>query len=258
MLFAADIGNSSVSFGVFDGGGTLCLKSKVDAVKTKSADEYAVLFSGILKLYGFDLRQITGCILCSVVPPLTRAVSSAMQKLFGSAPLEVGPGMKTGLNMKIELQTQLGADLVANAVAASARFEAPLAIVDMGTATTFTVIDREGRLEGVIIAPGVRVSMDSLAQYASELPDISIAPPKRLIAKNTQDSMRSGVLYGHAAMVDGLIGGIRRDLNVDRLTVVATGGLAETVLPYCSVRAEYCPDLTLTGLYLLHRKNSCK
>ena len=255
MLFAADIGNSSVSFGVFDETGTLLLKSKVDAVKTKSADEYAVLISGILTLYRFDPSRITHGILCSVVSPLTRAVREALEHLFHITPMEVGPGIKTGLNILIDLQPQLGADLVANAVAATAKYPAPLVIADMGTATTFTVINREGILEGVIICPGVRVSLNALAEYGSELPDTSIAPPKRLIGTNTKDSMRSGVLCGHAAMTDGLIARIRSELKTDELHVIATGGLAGTVLPYCAEPIEYSPDLTLTGLYQLFLKN---
>ena len=255
MLFASDIGNSSISFGVFDDAGVLLLKSKVDAVKTRSADEYAVLFRGILNLYRFDCSGITDGIVCSVVPPLTRTVCSAIQLLFGVPPLEVGPGVKTGLNIKIDLQAQLGADLVANAVAALSQVSAPLAIVDFGTATTFTVINREGILEGVIICPGIRVSLDALARSGAELPDISVAPPRRFIAKNTRDSMRAGVLFGHAAMTDGLIAKIRGTLGADRLRLIATGGYAEAVLPYCAEHAEHLPDLTLTGLYLLFRKN---
>lgn len=258
MLFASDIGNSSISFGVFDDAGELLLKSKVDAVKTGSADEYAVLFRGILDLYGFDCTGITDAMICSVVPSLTRTVCAAIRRLFGVSPLEVGPGVKTGLNIKIDLQAQLGADLAANAVAALSHTSAPLAIVDFGTATTFTVINREGILEGVIICPGVRVSLDALAHSSAELPDISVAPPRRFIAKNTQDSMRAGALYGHAAMTDGLIAKIRSTLGEERLSLIATGGYAEAVLPYCKEAAEHLPDLTLTGLYLLFRKNNRK
>ena len=255
MLFAADIGNSSISFGVFDDGGRLLLKSKVEAVKARSADEYAVLFRDILSLYRFDSANISGGIVCSVVSPLTGTVCAAIGRLFGIRPMEVGPGVKTGLNIKIDLQAQLGADIVANAVAAAALAEPPLVIVDFGTATTFTVINRQGVLEGVVICPGVRVSLDALAQSGAELPDVSVAPPRRLIGKNTQDSMRAGVLYGHAAMTDGLIDRIRGGLGERQLGVLATGGLADAVLPYCREQAEHRPDLTLEGLQLLWLKN---
>lgn len=255
MLFAVDIGNSSIDFGVFDEGGDLLVKSKMSAVGTKCTDEYAVIISGILRLHGIGAEKITKGILSSVVPPLTRTVSSAIKRLFGFVPIEVGPGIKTGLNIRIDSQAQLGADLVANSVAAISRFSPPLVIIDIGTATTFTAINREGVLEGVIIAPGVRMSLDALSSDASELPDVSISLPKRLIAKNTNDSMNVGVIYGHAFMIDGFIDKLGRELGEGTSAVVATGGLADTVLPFCSHRMEYVPDLTLSGLRLLYLKN---
>ena len=169
--------------------------------------------------------------------------------------MEVGPGIKTGLQIKIDVQTQLGADLVANAVAALAQVEPPMVIVDFGTATTFTVLNREGVLDGVIIAPGVRTSLNALADYGSELPDSSVAPLKRLIGKNTQDSMRSGVLYGQAAMLEGMLLRIRESLQTNALRVVTTGEFAQTVLPYCREQTEHLLALTLRGLYLLAVKN---
>lgn len=255
MLFVADIGNSSVTFGVMDDEGKPILRSRVEAERNKSADEYAVLFAQILQLHGFDAREVTEAILCSVVPSLTRAVSGAIRTLFAVNPMEVGAGVRTGLNIRIDVQTQLGADLVANAVAALSEKVCPTVIADLGTATTLTVITREGILDGVIIAPGLRVSLDALAEYGAELPDVSVKPPRRMIGKNTEDSMRSGVLYGHAAMLDGLILRIREELGEDSLRLIATGGLAEAVLPYCRERMEYRPDLTLEGLYRIRLKN---
>lgn len=255
MLFAVNIANSKITFGVFDENGELIFKSGVDAVRTKSADEYAVLFSQILTLRGADRGSVTDAILSSVVPSLTRAVLDAVRILFGIAPIEVGPGIKTGLNIKIDQQTQLGADLVASAVAALAQFRPPMAIVDLGHATTVTVINREGMLEGVLIAPGVRASMDVLSRSGAELPDVSLLPPKRLIGKNTQDSMRSGVLYGHAAMLDGLLERVRETIGAETMTVVATGEHLEAVLPFCKVKPQTDADLTLRGLYLIREKN---
>ena len=255
MLLAVDIGNSSVSLGVFGEDGILVFQSRAEASSRKSLDEYAVLFHSLFALYGVNERDIKRCILSSVVPSVTHAVMGAVEKLTGCCPVQIGPGVKTGLNIKIDVQTQLGSDLVADAVAALAEFSSPMVIVNMGTVTTFTVIDRSGTLDGVIIAPGVRVSMDALAQYGAELPDISVAPPKRMIGKNTQDSMRSGVLYGHAAMVDGMIARISKEMKEPKITAVATGGLAQTVLSYCETEFEYRPSLTLTGLYLIAEKN---
>ena len=139
-------------------------------------------------------------------------------------------------------------------MAALEEFSFPTVIVNLGTATTFTVIDKSGTLDGVIIAPGVRMSMDALAEYGAELPDISVSPPKRMIGKNTGDSMRSGVLYGHAAMLDGMINRIAEELRGE-VTAVITGGLAPTVIPYCKTAFTYRPDLTLTGLYRIAEKN---
>ena len=181
MLLAVDIGNSSIDFGVFGEDGRLLAKSKLSTVKTKSTDEYAAILSGILPLNGVDPKKISAAILSSVVPLVTSAISRAVRKLCGVTPMEVGPGVKTGLKIKIDMQNQLGADIVANAVATVAAFPPPAVIVDIGTATTFTVIDKEGILDGVIIAPGLRVSMDALASSASELPDAPLVAPQKLI-----------------------------------------------------------------------------
>ena len=255
MLFAVNIANSNLTFGVFDGNGTLILKSCVNAEKNKSADEYAVLFAQILDLRGFDRSLVNDAILSSVVPSLTRAVADAIKLLFDTAPIEVGPGIKTGLQIRIDQQTQLGADLVASAVAAISEFRPPMAIVELGHATTVTVINREGVLEGVLIAPGVRMSMDALAHSDAELPEVSILPPKRLIGKNTQDSMRSGVLCGHAAMLEGLIERVREELGEETLCVVATGEHLESVQPFLKINVEAVADLTLRGLYRIREKN---
>ena len=242
MLLAADIGNSSISFGLFDEDGTLRHKSKVSAEKTRTADEYAVLVGGLLKLHGVSTQDVT---------------DFALRMLFGVQALEVGPGIRTGLNIRIESQAELGADLVANAVAALSLFSPPVVVVDVGTATTFTVLDGNGTLEGAVIAPGLRMSMDALSAGASELPDVSLVPPKRLIGKNSRESMNIGVLYGHAFLIDGFLDRFRGALRTQTLTAVATGGLAETVLPFCRAPMTHCPDLTLRGLYLLWKRNRC-
>lgn len=255
MLLAADIGNSSIDLGFFHPDGKLAGKAKLSSATARCADEYAVILNGILSLHQLSAADITDCIISSVVPSLTAAVRASFIRLFGVTPLEVGAGIKTGLNIRIDDQTQLGADIVANAVAALSLFPAPLVIVDIGSATTFAVIDEKRTLEGVIIAPGIRMSLDALSADAAELPDVSVAPPKSFIAKNTQDSMNSGVLYGHAFMIDGFVRRISQELGAGSLCTVATGGLAGTVLPFCQEKPEYCPDLTLTGLELIHRKN---
>lgn len=255
MVLAVDIGNSSIGFGLFDGDGGLRKKWKVSALPARTADEYAVLVSGLLQLHGVSRQEVTDCILSSVVSTLTRDLRSTLQLLFGVRVLEVGPGIKTGLNIRIESQTELGADLVANAVATLAQFAPPAVIVDIGTATTFTVLGKDGALEGAVIAPGLRMSMDALSAGASELPDASLVPPKRLIGKNSRESMNIGVLYGQAFLIDGFLDRFRQTFQAETFCAVATGGLAETVLPFCKQKLTHCPDLTLQGLYHLWKKN---
>ena len=256
MLLTVDIGNSSVDFGVFDEENRLRMTSKISADRSKYADEYAIALEGILSLHRIEKEQITDCMIASVVPSLTVQVSVAIQKLFAIRPLEVGPGIKTGLNIRIDSQTELGADIVANAAAAMSLAKPPMIIIDVGTATTFTAISSGGALEGVIIAPGVRVSLDALASQTAELPDVSISMPKHVIGKNSRDSMNSGVIQGQALMIDGFSEKIRAELKAEKIRIFATGGLAETVLPLCSQKIEDVPDLTLEGLRILYRKNT--
>ncbi len=255
MLFAADIGNTNIDLGVFDGNGTLLMKSKIASVVSRTADEYAAIIKGVLSVGGFSPDCLRGSILSSVVPSLTAAVKGAVKKLTGLSSLEVGPGLRTGLNIRIDVQTQLGADIAANAVAASSLLPCPLIVVDVGTATTFTVLSGESVLEGVVIAPGLWISLDALASAAAELPDVSLDLPKHPIGKNTRDSIASGALYGHAFMIDGFVNRIRRQAGMEQAGVILTGGLAETVLPLCSFEARHEPDLVLKGLWLIYRKN---
>ena len=254
MLFAVDVGNTSVKFGVFGPDGRPVLRGKAEAARTRSADEYAVLFGSILALHGHTASELTAGIVGSVVPPLTGTVCAAVERLCGVRPLEVGPGVRTGLNIRVDLQSQLGADIVANAVAAVSLAAPPLLVADFGTATTFTVINRQGGLEGVVICPGLRVSQEALARGGAELPDVPLTPPHRLIGKNTRESMQSGVIYGHAAMTDGLIARLREELGEPGLPVLATGGLAAAVLPCCREQLRHLPDLTLLGLYQIWRR----
>jgi len=260
LILTLDIGNSSVAFGVYGYDGKLLFNSKLSAVRTRLCDEYAVMLSGILAMNQIKCDMIEGVIMSSVVPPLTGVLESAVKRLTGLTPMIVGPGIKTGLNIKIDHHTQLGADLVANTTAAFALTEPPFVIIDMGSATTLTVVNRKNELCGVIIVPGVRESLDSLSGSAAELPDIALEKPKQFLAKNTADSMKCGIIYGNAFMLDGFIGRIANELeldSIDKLRVLATGGLAECIIPHCSAKKhiEYHPTLTLDGLYRLYVKN---
>ena len=255
MLLAVDIGNARIGLGVFDEQGELKMQGKITAVKSKSSDEYAVLLHGILNLNGFKKEDITDCIIASVVPPLTVLIKESVRKLFGINSLEVASGIKTGLNIRIDNQTQLGADIVANSVAALEICKTPLVIVDIGTATTFTVIDENSVLQGVIITAGLKMALEALSAGASELPDVSLSEPKRIIAKNSKEAMNVGALYGHGFMIDGFLDKIKVELGVEAMNVVVTGGLAPLVLPYCENEMEHHPNLTFQGLRSIYLKN---
>jgi len=261
LVLVLDTGNSSVAFGVYDTDGRLVFNSKLSAVKTKLCDEYAVMLSSILAMNRIEAAMIDGVIISSVVPPLTGVIDEAVKKITGITPMHVGPGLRTGLNIKIDHHTQLGADIVANTAAAMELTEVPFIVIDMGSATTITAVNRKSELCGVIIIPGLRGALDSLSESAAELPYIALEAPTRFLAKNTADSMKCGSIYGAAFAIDGFIERIRNTEfgleEGEKLTVIATGGLASCVIPHC--RSEYgirlVPTLTLDGLYRLYLKN---
>ena len=255
MLFAADIGNSCIDIGLFDEAGNLKMKSKISSVDTKTVDEYTVVISGLLAANGFSPEVITDGIISSVVPGLTAVIKSSVKKLADISFVDVGPGIKNGLKIRIDVQTQLGADIVANAVAATAKYRTPVIIVDVGTVTTLTAVDADGVLEGVIIAPGLKVSLDAMADAASGLNGVSLSRPKRFIGKNTAESVCSGVMYGHAFMIEGFVSEIRHMQGYADARIVMTGGFAEAVRSLCPSAMTYEPDLVLNGLFLIYRKN---
>jgi len=249
MLFCCDIGNTNITFGVFDGD-TMVFDSKIASSYEESVDEYAIIFSGVFAMYQVALSSIDGAVISSVVRPLNSTISRAVEKLVQIKPLLVGPGVKTGLNIKTDIPSQLGADIVANAVAAASLASSPMVVLDFGTATTLTAINEHGELSGVLIYPGVRSSLDALSAHAAELPRISLDKPKAVLGKNTIDSMVSGIVYGNASMIDGLLARIAEEWGTKELTVIATGGLADIILPYCrgGHKIQVEPNLTLLGL----------
>ena len=204
MVLAVDVGNSNTTVGLFDGAGTLRFRSTLETFRGKTRDQCAIDLLGVLNLYGADVRAVGGAILSSVVPPLTAVYTDAMGRLIGAPPLVVGPGIKTGLNIRAEIHNQLGSDIVASAVAAIAKYPSPIVMVDMGTATSISLI--VGSVyEGCSIMPGLALALDALSERAAALPPISLesAAPVPLLGRTTEEAMRSGVLYGHASMVDG-------------------------------------------------------
>ncbi len=254
MILAIDIGNTNIVIGCTQ-------REKVHFVERVSTNisktelEYVVEFKTLFDLYRIKTQDITGCIIASVVPPLVNIVKSAMIKLLHITPLIVGPGIKTGLNILMDNPAQLGADLIVNAVAALKYYGAPAVIIDMGTATTISVVDDKKNYVGGMILPGVRISLDALESRTSQLPRISLEAPKKVIGKNTIDCMKSGIIMGQAASMDGMIQRIRAELGYS-FCVVATGGLAGCIVPYCREKVIYDEELTLKGLDIIYRKNT--
>lgn len=253
MVLAVDIGNSNVVVGCFEGEKILFVE-RIATNRNATALEYAVLIKSVLELNGVANITFEGSIISSVVPTVTNMVKQAIEKLTGEAPLVVGPGLKTGLKIRIENPAQLGSDRVTDAVAAVNAYPAPLIIVDMGTATTISVIDKDQNFIGGMIMPGLRISAEALTGRTSQLPQISLDPPKRAIGKNTVECMRNGLILGAASTIDGAISHIEAELGY-ACTVVATGGLSGLVIPYCEKTVIRDEQLLLKGLMILYRKN---
>ncbi len=253
MILAIDIGNTNIVIGCLDDEKVYFVE-RVSTDPSKTELEYVVQFHALLEIYRIDREEITGAIIASVVPPLNNIMMAAIRKAFRTEPLLVGPGVKTGLNILMDNPASVGADLIVNAVAGLKYYGAPLIMIDMGTATTISVVDDKKNYIGGMIIPGVRVSLDALVGRTSQLPRISLEAPKKLIGKNTIDCMKSGVVIAQAAMLDGMIQRIWEDMG-EKVPVVATGGLSGSIVPHCKVEIQYDNELTLKGLGEIYRKN---
>lgn len=256
MILAIDVGNSSISLGAFSDAGELCFVSGFETELGRSRDRCAVDIKNIFELYGCDVRQVRGVVISSVVPPVTPNIAAAARLLTGKDPVVVGPGVRSGVNIRTEVHTQLGSDIVAAAVGALEQYKPPLIIIDMGTATTVTAVNGDGALLGCAIFPGVRVALESLSQHTAQLPRISIEAPRHVIGRNTVDSMRSGIVYGTAGMLDGLIERISEEIGP--ATVLTTGGNVNGISEYCRHEMIHDADLVLRGLYTIFVRNADK
>lgn len=254
MLLAIDIGNTNITLGLFEED-LLKMTARLATDPRKTADEYAIDIKDVLSLHGEDVREIEDCIISSVVPAVGSAISSAVALLCHTVPLMLGPGVKTGLNIKIDNPAQLGADLAAGAVGALNEYTMPCIVIDMGTATTISVLDRNGAFLGGTIGAGVRMTLKALAEGTAALPAIGISSPKSVIGRNTVDCMQSGIVLGTAAMLDGIIDRIEEELG-ETATVVATGGLSKEIISYCKNDIIYNENLLLDGLRLIYEKNN--
>lgn len=256
MLLAVDVGNTNIVLGCLEDGKVICL-TRMETDRDKTAHEYAIALDQALKFGNIDPNGMEGAILSSVVPPINGALRAAIRMVTGRDAIVVGPGMKTGLNIGLDDPGTMASDLVVGAAAALNIHEPPLIIIDMGTATTMTVIDGSARVRGGAIIPGVALSLDALAAGASLLPHISLDAPKKCISTDTIEAMRSGSVYGTAAMLDGMIARMEDELG-ESATVIATGGLGGIVIPHCRREVIYEKNLLLNGLWELYQKNKRK
>ncbi len=253
MILALDVGNANIVLGVIDGK-KIMFEGTFQTDITKTSDEYCVSLKTILELYGVELEKIEGAIISSVVPQVLNAMKAAVLKLTGKTPLVVGPGLKTGLKIHIENPSHIGSDLVVGCVAALREHGAPLIVIDMGAATTMTVLDKDAALVGGAIIPGVKISMEALTQRTALLPGLQLGQPKKVIGRNTADCMRSGIMVGAACMIDGMIERMEEELGY-KTTVVSTGGIAKHILPLCHRTIIHDKDLLLKGLAALYWDN---
>ena len=253
MILTVDIGNSNIVIGGVEDD-RIRFEARLRTDSTKTSDEYCVDLKSLLDIYGVSAGDVEGAIIASVVPQVLNSMQTAIKKLTGKTSLVVGPGLKTGLNIKIENPSQTGADLVVGSVAALWEHKPPMIIIDMGTATTMVVLDKEGALIGGCIAPGVKISLDALTDRTALLPGLQLDQPKRAIGRNTTDCMRSGIMMGNACMLDGMVERMEQELGC-KTTVIATGGIAKFIVPMCKTPMIYDKDLLVKGLAALYRDN---
>ena len=242
MLLTIDIGNTNLTIGAYSGE-ELKFVSRLATDRSRTEDQYAIELKSIFDLYGYGFDEFTGCAISSVVPELTGAISHAAKRITGSEPIVLGPGVKTGINILADDPSQ--ANL----------YELPCFVIDLGTATKINVIDESGSFCGCAIAPGVGISLEALSAKTSQLPAISLSTPKKAIGTNSIDCMQSGVVFGTAAMLDGLCDRMEQELGRKVKSFVATGGLSGEIIKSCNHKMTYDPELILKGLRIIYEKN---
>ncbi len=254
MLLAIDVGNTNIKYGVYDGD-KLLASFRVTSRLTRTADEYGSVLVNLLSTSGIDKREIKGIILSSVIPSLNYTICHMCEYFFSISPIMVGPGIKTGLNIKADNPKEVGADIIVNSVSAFKKYGGPVVVIDFGTATTFDVISEKGELLGVVIAPGIKTSLEGLATKTAQLPMVELESPKTVIGKNTKHCMQSGLIFGFAGLVENIISKIKKELKVDAIRVVATGGLGEIIAKEVKCINVVDRTLTLDGLKSIYQLN---
>lgn len=256
MVLTVDVGNTNIVLGGFEKD-ELVFVSRLQTNRNKMSDEYAIEFDAILHFYKCSPEMFDGAIISCVVPPLIQTLKTAISRLLNCKVMTISPGTKTGLNIKIENPAILGADLVCGAVCAVQKYPLPCIIIDLGTATKFSVLDKDGNFLGVSILPGVMISLEALSANTAQLPHIDFAECGDVIGKNSPDSMRSGIVYGTASMIDGMIERINAELG-QKAAVVATGGVASNIIPYCKSEIAIDQNIVLYGVKRIYDRNTKK
>ncbi len=253
MLLAVDIGNTNIALGVF-GGEQLRATWRIATGVNQMADEYAVSLLNLLHYQGLDKSDIKEVALCCVVPPLLGTFEELFQRYFHISPLVIGPGLKTGVRIRVDNPREVGADRIANAAAAHHLYRGPIVIVDLWTSITFDTVSKEGDFLGTAIAPGIATAAEALFARTSALPRVELVRPKQAIGTNTIAAMQSGIIFGYVGLVEGIVARIQQELG-EKTKVVATGGYAELIAKETAVIDEVNPDLTLVGLRLIYLMN---
>lgn len=254
MILALDIGNRNIVIGGIQSK-TILFKGRLRTETSKTSDEYAIDIRMVFEINHHTLDEVEGLIVASVVPQVLNSVKTALLKLTGKNCIVVGPGVKTGINLRVENPSQTGADLVAGCVAALREYSAPVIVVNMGTATSMIVLDQSGSFIGGTIAPGVQLSLDALTARAALLPGLQLDSPRKVIGRNTVECMRSGIMYGTAAMLDGMAARMEKELNCS-LPMVITGTIGRFIAPLCERTAVFDNDLVLKGLSYIYSDNA--
>lgn len=254
MLLAIDLGNTNIKYGVFEGE-KLVASFRVSSRISRTADEYGSVLVGLLSDQGIKKSDITGIIFSSVIPALNYTICHMCEFFFGISPLVIGPGVKTGLNIKADNPREVGADIIVNSVSAYKKYGGPIIVIDFGTATTFDVITEKGELLGVVIAPGIKTSLEGLSTKTAQLPMVELESPKSVIGKNTVHCMQAGIIFGFAGLVDNIINKIKKELGVETIRVVATGGLGEIIAKEVKSISVVDRTLTLDGLRIIYQLN---
>ena len=253
MVLVIDVGNTHTVVGSYKKD-TLEFTARVSTNPNRTDIEYAVMIESCLKMHNASKSDIEGAIISSVVPSITSILVRAIKMLYGINTLVVGPGIKTGINLLVDSPVQVGADLICACVATHDMYNEPALIIDMGTATKIIAVDENGSFLGVSIIPGVEISLKALAGGTAQLPGIGFDSPKRVIGKNTVECMKSGVIYGNASLVDGMIDRAEKELGKKHI-LLATGGLAHDIIPHCAHNIKIDENLVLKGLYSIYKKN---